>query len=131
MGAANLYSLTRSSELNFIFAAFFRTDLLMYIRLGHAQRPYIAVRSLVRLAPWPLTEAVHSHIGDLRYAQQFDRIMRHRLRDYRQHGDWYAFDPDRGQLFATVARLAYFEIVGRPLRWQRMELPVVAERITR
>jgi hypothetical protein len=124
---ANLYTLSRASELHFIFAAFFDAQPLVFIRLGHAAQPYRAVRSIARMAPWPLADAVISHIGPHALAARFERLMFHRLRQHRLHGDWFCFDDADGHEFAAVARLTYAEMTGRRLRWHPMPLLAAPE----
>lgn len=122
MKEANLYTLSRASELHFIYAAFFDAKPLVFVRLGHAARPYRAVRALIRVAPWPVADAVISHIGNLSVASRFERIMFHRLREHRMRGDWFMFDDDAGHEFAAAARLTFAELTGRRLRWHPMPL---------
>jgi hypothetical protein len=123
MREANLYTLSRLSELHFIFAGFFDADPLVFIRLGHAARPYRTMARIARMAPWPLSNAVIAHIGDIHRAEQFERRMFHRLRAHRTYGDWFCFDGSAGLDFADVARLTYAECTGRRLQWRHMALP--------
>jgi hypothetical protein len=123
MNEANLYTLSRMSELHFIFAGFFEVDSLVFIRLGHASRPFRTMARIARMAPWPLANAVLAHIGDMARAEQFERYMFHRLRQHRTSGDWFCFDATAGAQFADVARLTFAECTGRRLQWRHMAIP--------
>lgn len=126
MREANLYTLSRLSELHFIYAGFFDAAPLVFIRLGHAGRPYRTLAKVARMAPWPLAQAVIAHIGSRERAEQFERIMFHRLRAYRCNGDWFCFDGAQGLVFGDAARLTYAECTGKRLEWRHMALPSVA-----
>ena len=115
------WEVARKQGMHFAYAFFCEDGERVYIRVGESTRPYGRLRDTVAISPFPVSEAVLCHLGDLAAARSFGARIRHALRDHSSRDGWYVFDRAQGRAFGAIVGTVYAQCTGRRLAWKRMK----------
>lgn len=123
-----LQSLSKLTEMYFVYAFFFEYRDEVFIKVGQSTTPYRRLDAITHGCPFPLSHGVFTQIGGNGPAKSFEIRMKRALADFRTRGEWYCFPAAEGSKFSAAANEVYMSVTGRRLTWSKIDLKAYFEK---
>lgn len=123
-----LQSLSKMTEMHFIYAFFFEYKDEVFVKIGQSAVPYKRLNAVSQGCPFPLSQAVFAQIGGESHAKTFELRMKNELSECRTRGEWYCMHKSEGARFNVAIRKVFMQITGRTLAWSKIDVEVYLER---
>lgn len=122
-----LYSLSKMTEMLFVYAFFFEYGDEVFVKVGQSAKPHRRLGEVANGCPFPLSQAVYTQIGSASIAKSFELRMKVALARFRTRGEWYVFNKAQGGEFSVAANIVYMKVSARKLAWSEVDLQAYTE----
>ena len=112
----------RSNDMHFVYCFFFLNEDQVIVKVGESTRPYERLKLINQGCPFPVQEAVFSHIGSFKQARKFESRVKESLKHFNIRGEWYGMKATDSEEFKKAIREAYVLFSGMPLKWSKIDL---------
>lgn len=122
MKQARLISTLIDRDMHFVYAAFAEFEGKILVKVGRSVTPLKRVRDVSISSPFPIKQAVFSHIGSKKRAATFERMVAAKFVDFRTRGEWYMFKPEDAEIFKIGMRRCFASVASRQLKWALIDM---------
>ena len=127
MQQAKLISTLIDRDMHFVYAAFAEFEDKILVKVGRSVTPLKRVKDVSFSSPFPIKQAVFSHVGSKKRAAKFERLVAAKFVDFRTRGEWYMFKPEDAKIFKIAMRRCFASVTARQLKWAVIDMEKLRE----
>ena len=116
------FASTHKYDMHFVYAAFANFEDRVIVKVGRSMTPHSRITQVHVNSPFEIKQAVFAHIGSLKKANKFERLVQNRFANFRTRGEWYLFSRDQSSEFNDGIRQCFHEAACFRLKWTIMNI---------